>query len=158
MLSLRVTYAIQLLYELEQASRHGERVTVNELKTRCGLDASGVSHALTELRRSGWVDQIKYRHFLNKDLTKTTLYDLVITMDYEIRLGTYCVMDLWSYRERHQASIDFELQLTREVEQRLKGILIFDLFPCEKIKPKSRARRSTRTAVSTKDRVATADR
>lgn len=157
MLSLRVTYAIQLLYELEQASRNGERVTVTELKTRCGLDASGVSHALTELRRCGWVDQIKYRHFLTRDLIKTTLYDLVIAMDDNIRMGTYCGMDLWSYRECHKASIDFERKLASEVEQRLRGVLISDLFPCEKTKPKPSARRSTRTAVAPKVRVASAE-
>lgn len=156
MLSLRVIYAIQILYELNQAKGRGERVTVTELKTRCSLDGSGVSNTLTALRRSGWVNQVNYRHLLNKDLTKSTLYDLVIAMDEEIRLGAYCVMDLWSYRERHKASIDFERQLAGEVAQRLKGVLISDLFPCEKIKPKRSTKQSVQTVVATKVIVTTA--
>lgn len=79
------------------------------------------------------MDQVKYRHFLTRDLIKTTLYDLVIAMDENFRLGTYCVIDLWvtHNRDHHQKAIDIERQLIGEVVQRLKGVLISELFPCK---------------------------
>lgn len=138
MLSFKVKYAIQALAELERAGAEGERLTVTELKHRCGFnpqggfDSRGLSVAMSTLRRKRWIDNSNVRHYVVTDLTKATLYDLVMAIDEGLHMGPDIAIEGLPYKnmDKYAAAIELDGCLADEMAKRLKGIPLTHLFSC----------------------------
>lgn len=133
MLSFKVKYAAQVLFELGRAGKSGKRLTVGELKNRCGFDGRGLTSVLSRLRHHQWIDQTNNRHFVKVDLTRITLYDLVMTMDEGLNMGCNVAVDGWPWKNKNKCAVAMELDynLEEEMKTRLQSILFSELFPCE---------------------------
>lgn len=132
MLSFNVKCAIQVLAELEKAKVAGKRVTVTDLKVLCGMEGQSVSVVMSRLRRKYWVESSSNRYYMIIDLTGSTLYDLVLAVDDKLGMGHNVLLESWPYqsREKYEAAIELDEQLSAAMAQRLKEIPLTKLFEC----------------------------
>lgn len=100
MLSFNVKCAIQVLAELERAKVTGKRVTVAQLKVQCGFEGQSVSGVMARLRRKGWVESSSSQYYVVIDLSRATLYDLVMAIDETLNMGHNVLMESWPCRNR----------------------------------------------------------
>lgn len=127
--SLRIKFAIQILSELRRYNERGVYPSVSNLRIRCGF-ATGGDHlrVMAQLRNGGWICFENRYYRLVADLSQKTLYDLMVVMNEEIRIGPSPVID-WPVKNRSlcDQAIVLERQLQTAFEQELKEYPIADL-------------------------------
>ncbi len=132
MLSPKVKCALQILSELEKASRQGTRLSLTDLHQRSGLNRRLVSRTLQLLRSNYWVEFIGAKQVLIKDLAQSTLLELVTDVDEGIYLGSPNPLEGWTevFLAECTGAGEIDGRLQEEMEKRLSGIFLRDLFPC----------------------------
>lgn len=131
MLSFEVKYAIQVLAELDQAGRNGDRLKITEIRERCGMEPHGLTLAMAGLRRHRWVESINNRYYITKELSEMSLYDLILDVDRDFCMGKYSSSDGWPYINRHNIgkAIDFDKKLHSQIKKELQSVTISELLP-----------------------------
>lgn len=129
MFSLKIKYAIQILSELRCYNERGVCPNVSNLRERCGFQRGGDQlRVMAQLRNGGWVSYDGRYYRLSVDLTQKTLYDLMVTMNEEIRIGPSPAID-WPVKNRslYDPAIILERELQTDFERKFKKYPIADL-------------------------------
>lgn len=135
MFSLKIKYAIQILSEMYRFHGRGVFPNVYQLRQHCGFAKGGCQlQIMAQLRRSGWIDYENYRYRLIVDLSQKTLYDLMISMDEELRIGPSPAAD-WPLKSRslYDSAIILERGLQAQFEGQLKEYKIGDMIGATKV-------------------------
>lgn len=129
MLSYKVKYAIQILAEIGKANQKSRTPRVADLKRTGGFDAKWLRVVMHELRKKRWVSHCEYHYTIAIDLSQKTLYDLMIAMNEELRMGGYSPEE-WptKNRSKYDRVITLDRQLTAEFEQRLKEFTLSEII------------------------------
>lgn len=129
MFSLKIKYAIQVLSEMRRFHDRDVYPSVYRLRLRCGFEKGGSQmQVMAQLRRVGWVDYENYRYRIIVDFSQKTLYDLMVSMDEELRIGPSPAID-WPLKSRSlcDPAIVLERELQAAFERQLKEYAIAGL-------------------------------
>lgn len=132
MLSTQVKCAIQILSEIEKAAAEGNRLSVTDLRNRCGIDKQLALRTTQQLRCKRWVADIGRKQVLIKELDSATLHELVTDIDGGISLGWIALSENSAdgFMNCGLPAVGIERWLQEEMEERLRGIRLCELFPC----------------------------
>lgn len=130
MFSLRIKYALQILSELRRYNQRGVYPSASNIRERCGFGKGGDHlRVMAQLRSGEWVVYQTPHYRLAVDLSQKSLYDLMVGMNEEIRIGPSPAID-WPVKNRsvYDSAIVLERELQAAFEQKLKEYSIVDLI------------------------------
>lgn len=132
MLSSRVKCAIEILSLVEEAAIQGVRLTMTEIRSRCGEKGRLTTWTAIELRRKGWMEYKGTKQSLSKVLSEVTLYDLVMDIDDNVAFGWPNLVEGWTeeFKNSSPLAVKIDNQLQEVMDKKLRKIYVSDLFKC----------------------------